>query len=81
MREHKTNQVAEESGVGQIDLIPVIRVQSGSLVLRDLILQLDLVDRLASCLEDVEMSQTNKSGPMWGWILPNKQRHRCACDG
>ena len=60
MREHKTNQVAEESGVGQIDLIPVIRVQSGSLVLRDLILQLDLVDSLASCLEDVEMSQSSK---------------------
>ena len=60
LEEHKTNQVAEESGVGQIDLIPVIRVQSGSLVLRDLILQLDLVDSLASCLEDVEMSQTSK---------------------
>ena len=56
MKEHKTNQVAEESGVGQIDLIPVIRVQSGSLVLRDLILLLDLMHCLSSCLEDVEMS-------------------------
>ena len=49
-----TDQVAEESGVGEVDLIPVVRVQPGSLIFRDVIVQLDLVHSLSSCLEDVE---------------------------
>ena len=60
MREHKTNQVAEESGVGEVDLVPVVGVQSGALILRDVIVQLDLVHSLRSCLEDGDI-QTLRS--------------------
>ena len=46
-------QVAEQIGVGQVDLVPVVRVQPGPLVLRDVVVQNDLVYCLSGCLGDV----------------------------
>ena len=79
MKHSITDQVAEESGVGEVDLIPVIRVQPGSLILWDIIIQLDLMNCLNSCLEDVKVTQVSQTIKVVR-NLPNKQMRRCACD-
>ena len=44
-------EVAEEDGVGQVDLVPVVRVQSCSLILRNLIVKHQLVNSFHSGLK------------------------------
>ena len=45
-------EVAEEDGIGQIDLVPVVRVQSSSLILRNLIVKHKLMNSFHSSLKD-----------------------------